>query len=207
MIALGIQPSDHVFTQLMLAHAKTGDLDRVLALETEASKQYGILPSAHRLNSVVLAYVKQKKVREAENFVVEMRDKLGVQPDTVCYTTLIQGYKQLNEIDKCWELFEECQQRNQPGLDTDEQLLGYMIRVCAATHDSEKALRMFNDLQIDGFIEHSKPYNSIIMACASTKRYAAKAIEYWHTMHAKNIPPDQVTYVAVLKACAQIGDT
>jgi pentatricopeptide repeat protein len=82
-----------------------------------------------------------------------------------------------------------------------------MIRVCAATHDSEKALRMFNDLQIDGFIEHSKPYNSIIMACASTKRYAAKAIEYWHTMHVKNIPPDQVTYVAVLKACAQIGDT
>jgi hypothetical protein len=33
MIALGIQPSDHVFTQLMLAHAKTGDLERVLALE------------------------------------------------------------------------------------------------------------------------------------------------------------------------------
>ncbi len=62
----------------MLAHAKTGDLERVLALENEASKKYGILPSAHRLNSVVLAYVKQNKVREAENFVVEMRDKLGV---------------------------------------------------------------------------------------------------------------------------------
>lgn len=26
-------------------------------------------------------------------------------------------------------------------------------------------------------------------------------------MHAKNIMPDQVTYVAVLKACAQLGDT
>ncbi len=82
-----------------------------------------------------------------------------------------------------------------------------MIRVCAATHDSEKALKLFNDLEIDGYIEHSKPFNSIIMACASTKRYAPKAIEYWHTMHAKNIPPDQVTYVAVLKACAQLGDT
>jgi len=41
-----------------------------------------------------------------------MREKLGVQPDTVSYTTLIQGYKQLNDLDKCWELFEECQQRN-----------------------------------------------------------------------------------------------
>lgn len=82
-----------------------------------------------------------------------------------------------------------------------------MIRLCAATHDSERALRMFNDLQLDGFIEHSKPYNSIMMACASTKRYAHKAIEYWHVMHAKDIMPDRHTYVAVLKACAQLGDT
>ena len=57
-------------------------------------------------------------------------------------------------------------------------------------------------MELDGFIEHSKPYNSVIMACASTKRYAEKAIEYWHMMHAKNIAPDQHTYVAVMKACA-----
>ena len=87
-------------------------------------------------------------------------------------------------------------------MDIDEQLLGYMIRICSATHDSEKALLMFNNLQLDGFIEHSKPYNAIMMACASTKRYAPKAIEYWHVMHAKNIMADQMTYIAVLKACA-----
>lgn len=45
-----------------------------------------------------------------------------------------------------------------------------------------------------------------MMACASSQRHAGKAIEYWHTMHAKNIAPDQHTYVAVLKACAQLGD-
>ena len=82
-----------------------------------------------------------------------------------------------------------------------------MIRTCAASHDGEKALRLFDDLQLDGFIEHSKPYNSIMLACASTKRLAHKAIEYWHLMHTKNIQADQHTYVAVLKACAQLGDT
>jgi pentatricopeptide repeat protein len=92
-------------------------------------------------------------------------------------------------------------------MDVDEQLLSYMVRVCAATHDSEKAIRMFNNLQLDGFIEHSKPYNSIIMACASTKRYAHKAIEYWHLLHAKGITPDRHTFTGVLKACAQLGDT
>jgi len=65
---------------------------------------------------------------------------------------------------------------------------------------------MFNELQLDGFVEHSKPYNSIMMACASVKIYAPRTIEYWHMMHMKDIEPDQVTYVAVLKACAQLGD-
>ena len=128
-------------------------------------------------------------------------------PDVVSYTTLIQGYCEVNQIDEAWELFEACNRRDEPGMDVDEQMLGYMIRMCAATHDAEKALRLFNDLEHDGFIEHSKPYNAVIKACASTFRYAEKAIEYWHLMHAKNIAPDQVTYVAVLKACAQLGDT
>lgn len=81
-----------------------------------------------------------------------------------------------------------------------------MIRLCAKTHDSEKGMRMFNDLQLDGFVEHSKPYNAVIGACASTKRYSSKAIEYWHLMHAKAIKPDEHTYTLVLKACAQLGD-
>lgn len=42
----------------MLAHAKKGMLDRVLELEKEAAQKYKILPSVHRLNSVILAYVK-----------------------------------------------------------------------------------------------------------------------------------------------------
>lgn len=88
----------------------------------------------------------------------------------------------------------------------DEQLLSYMIRVCAKTKDAEKGIRLWSDLEIDGFVEHSKPFNSIMMACASRREYAPKAIEYWHTMHMKAIEPDNVTFVAVLKACAMLGD-
>jgi pentatricopeptide repeat protein len=58
------------------------------------------------LNSVVTAYVKSRKPVEAEHFVNEMREKHGVLPDCVSYTTLIDGYRLVNNIDKCWELFE-----------------------------------------------------------------------------------------------------
>lgn len=113
---------------------------------------------------------------------------MGMEPDVVCYTALIHGYNKVGNIDKCWELFEECSERRKPGQDLDEVLLSYMVRMCAVTHDSEKAIRLFNDLELDGFVEHAKPYNSIMAACASTKRYAPKTLEYWHMMHAKNIP-------------------
>ena len=69
-------------------------------------------------------------------------------------------------------------------------MMSYMIRLCAKSKDPQKAIRMFNELQLDGFVEHSKPFNSIIMACASNQRFAANAIEYWHQMHMKDIEPD-----------------
>jgi len=61
MLALKIRPTDHTYTQLMLAHAKKGMLDRVLELEDQACQTYQILPSVHRLNSILLAYVKNKE--------------------------------------------------------------------------------------------------------------------------------------------------
>jgi pentatricopeptide repeat protein len=73
----------------MLAHAKTGQLERVLELEKMASEEYGILPSVHRLNSVLLAYVKCGKPHAAHNYLKDMERVQKVIPDTVSYTTLI----------------------------------------------------------------------------------------------------------------------
>ena len=92
----------------MLAYAKTSNLEKVLELESKASKDFGILPSVHRLNSVLLAYVKVGKINESENFIKDMKDVMGVLPDVVSYTTLIQGYKNANNLERCWEIFDQC---------------------------------------------------------------------------------------------------
>lgn len=47
-----------------------------------------------------------------------------------------------------------------------------MIRICAFSHDSEKAIRLFNELEAKGFIENALPYNALIFALASTKRFS-----------------------------------
>ena len=82
-----------------------------------------------------------------------------------------------------------------------------MIRIAGKTHDAEKAHKLYAGLEADGFLESAKPYNSIISALGSTKRYAELAIEYWHKMTLKGVTPDEHTYVAVLRATAKVGDT
>lgn len=155
----------------MLVHAKNKDIDMVEKLNEEATNKYGLVPSVYRYNAIILAYAKMNKAIEAEKVLKEMV-KEGLQPDVVCYTTVIDAYKRERNYLKCWDLYENFSVMESMGKDADEFMLSYMIRICAFTHDSEKAIRLFNDLEAKGFIENSLPYNSLIFALASTKRYA-----------------------------------
>lgn len=132
--------------------------------------------------------------------------KDGLRPDIVSYTTVIDAYKRQRNITKCWDLYETYAQVERDGKQPDEFLLTYMIRLCAATHDSEKAILMFNQMEANGYTKHAMPFNAIIFALASTERYAEQALDYWHRMHLENITPDSHTFVAALKACSQLGD-
>ena len=58
MLTLGIRPTDHCYTMLMLGYAKTKNLDKVLQLNKDAISKHGIEPSVNRMNSVLLAYCK-----------------------------------------------------------------------------------------------------------------------------------------------------
>ena len=112
------------------------------------------------------------KPNEAESVIREMRSK-EIQPDVVTYTTLIDAYYRAKNIDRCWEVFEDV--RHLITVDSggaDDLLLSYMIKVAAATHDAEKGLRLYNEMESSGYIETAKHYNSIISALGSTKRYA-----------------------------------
>ena len=80
----------------------------------------------------------------------------GIEPDVVTLTTLIDAYNRVNNIDKCWEIFQECRTFRLNGKDADELMLSYMIRVASKTHEAEKALRIYQDLEADGFMEQDE---------------------------------------------------
>lgn len=181
METLGIKPNDETYNQVMTAYARNKNIQMVEKLNIEAEEKYGLKPSKYRLNALILAYAKSGNALDAEKVLREMvRD--GLRPDGITYTTVIDAYKRTRNIEKCWELYEYYTTNIGFESDTrpaDEFLLGYMIRLCAATHDSEKALKIFNQMEGEGYHRHAMPYNSIIFALASTKSYADRALEYW----------------------------
>lgn len=123
----------------------------VIKLNQEAIDKYGILPSKYRYNNLMVCYAKQNRPVEAENVLREMLEK-GLEPDVVTFTTLIDAYKRDKQIDKCWEIFQECRTMKLKE-DVDELLLSYMVRLAAATHESEKALKIFAELETEGYTE------------------------------------------------------
>jgi pentatricopeptide repeat protein len=116
MQAIGIKPTDHTYTQLMLAFAKTRNLEKVLELHEMAKKKHKLTePSLQRMNSILMAYCRVGEPEKAEHLLTEMRDEMGMEPDVVCHMTLIDGYYKKGEIDKCWSIYHECMVGEHPG--------------------------------------------------------------------------------------------
>jgi pentatricopeptide repeat protein len=118
----------------------------VESLNKEAEEKYGIKPSKYRRNALILAYTKSNDCLNAEKVLREMV-KEGLRPDAITYTTVIDAYKRVRNIPKCWELYEYYITNMNFETDArqaDEFMLGYMVRLCAATHDAEKAIKIFN---------------------------------------------------------------
>ena len=134
----------------MLAFGKTRNLQKVLELHEMAATKHNLKqPSMQRMNSILFAYCRTGEPEKAEQLMTEMREKMGMAPDVVCHMTLIDGYNKKGNLDKCWEIYHQCMAREQPGQDVDEQMISYMIRICSKIKQADKAMRLFNDLQLD----------------------------------------------------------
>lgn len=58
MESMNIEPTGRTYTQLIRCFARNRDLKMVEALNEEALLKYGILPTKHGYNNLVLCYAK-----------------------------------------------------------------------------------------------------------------------------------------------------
>ncbi len=84
----------------------------------------------------------------------------------------------------------------------DDVIYGLMIKICAATKDSEKAKLLWEEmLELKELRLNCLHYNSLIKALGSRVDYADEAILIYDRMIEKKIQPDMDTFYGVLEAC------
>jgi len=141
MKSLGIQPNEVTYAHMVSYYGRKGDVEKIESLIKEAVYN-NVTVNNHHYNGLLMAYVRRQEPINAEKVLWEM-DELGLEPDVVCYTSVILAYSKLKKYDKCWELFEMCEFKNK----CDDTLKSIMVWICASTHDAEKAIKLWNFLQ------------------------------------------------------------
>ncbi|CAD8175963.1 unnamed protein product [Paramecium pentaurelia] len=201
MANLKIKPNLQTHMCFINAYGKFRNVEKAEACYQIAQKQFG--SSLHLYNTLINVYCKNLQSENALRIFNDLK-RDGFEPDLPIYTTLINSFYRVKQWKKCWDLFDEA--RLESHLKPDENLIGLMIEICADTHEAEKAIQLYDQMNEMEFRDTTYIYNSIIKALGSRKDYAEKALEYYRKMVMTSIQMDSDTIVCTLKACSQCGD-
>jgi pentatricopeptide repeat protein len=199
MEEIGIKPDLISYNQVLTGYAKAKDIEKCEKIFEIIKSKF--TPDNSVYNSLLLAYAKNRKTSEALAIFKEMKDE-GLEPDIVCYTTLIHAFNLAKNYDKCWQLYTEACLNGQ----ADEFLISYMIRICGSTQNPRKALILLDILEMKGHLKNVLTSNSLLKALSTTKDYAERALDEYIKMKSMGIKPDTRTFVYLLKSTAQLGD-
>ena len=72
------------------------------------------------MNALINTYAKQFKMNLALNIFTQYKLE-GFKDDILIYTTMINGYKKLRLFKKCWDLYQEVEDKK---LEKDDVLIG-----------------------------------------------------------------------------------
>ena len=137
MQALGIKPDSHSYSLVLSTCAKTQDLEKTEKYFDLATKMFG--KNIVFYTGLMMAYSRARRADQCLKIIEEMKSQ-GVMPDMATYTTLVQALKYTDAFDQCFKYYDEMKQNK---MRMDEVFLTLMMKVCAKTHEAEKAKLIF----------------------------------------------------------------
>lgn len=176
---------------LITFYAKSGDLG-------VARKLFDKMPERTVVawNSMISGYEQNGCSREAIGMFNRMRER-GVEPDSTTFGSVLSACSQLGALDLgCWvhdyiinyELFVNV-------------VLGTsLINMYARCGNVSKAREVFDSMNERNVIAWTA-----IISAYGMHGYGNQATDLFHQMKARGPPPNKVTFVAVLSACAHSG--
>lgn len=162
----------------------------------------GLKPDLHVYGTIMNGLVKEGSLDTAYGLSRQMTEA-GIRPNNVVVASLIYGCiakRQLSRADETFDLMRNYIE------EADSITTSLMIKVAELQHNTEKAIHLFDSLEV-----HQQPvtqgcYHAVMSACAKSWRYEVMTHDYFHQMVNAGYQPTRVSYHLLLQACATSGD-
>ena len=162
----------------------------------------GVSPDQHIYGVLVNGLVLEGKLNEAFSLTREMSES-GLRPNNIIFSSLIYGCIKKRQLARANETFDLMRNYIE---EPDSISIALMIKVAELQHNTERAIRLFDSLDIHHQLATQGCYHAIMHACARSWRYDVMAFDYFQKMEVAGIAPSLASYHILLEACAQRGD-
>ena len=162
----------------------------------------GVSPDQHIYGVLVNGLVLEGKLNEAFSVTREMSES-GLRPNNIIFSSLIYGCIKKRQLARANETFDLMRNYIE---EPDSISIALMIKVSELQHNTERAIRFFDSLDVHQQLVTQGCYHAIMHACARSWRYDVMAFDYFQKMEVAGIAPSLSSYHILLEACAQRGD-
>ncbi|RIA93838.1 hypothetical protein C1645_873799 [Glomus cerebriforme] len=141
-------------------------------------------------------------VDEAIIYFKEMKEKMGIKPDDVCYLFLIDGFARMDMMIEAEEYFNlMIQEKILPSIEIFTSLINHYLRLL----DIGKCEQLFQIMKHYNIKPNITTYN-VIIHNSVIKLDMETAIKFFNEIIESGIKPDIVTFSTLLKGYLNSGD-
>ncbi|CAN4086314.1 unnamed protein product [Withania somnifera] len=187
-------PSTTLWNQIIRGHARSGTPQKSIELFNQMEKSTAV-PDGYTYSYVLNGCTKGSFFREGQQLHGKILKNSSL-PNVFVQTNLVNLYSTTGcelSIDDARKVFDEMIEKNV--VTWNSLLFGYF-----RTEDVDEALRIFDEMPDKNVVS----WTMVIAGCRQNGR-CEQALALFRLMQRRNVDFDQVTLVAVLSACAELG--
>eukprot|EP00998_Keelungia_sp_KM082_P010550 NODE_674_length_1714_cov_75.499055_g664_i0.p1 GENE.NODE_674_length_1714_cov_75.499055_g664_i0~~NODE_674_length_1714_cov_75.499055_g664_i0.p1 ORF type:complete len:260 (-),score=58.45 NODE_674_length_1714_cov_75.499055_g664_i0:215-994(-) len=191
-----IKPTAHVYTCMIDAYSKDGDMDS--SLEWWKAMQHNrVEPTPVTYACVIAGHAKRQQWLQVEALWQSMADK-RVKPTAHAYASCIDAYGRAGRVERCSQLWSELQQSSL----CDTVVFNCMLAAYTRNDMQEAATQCLQDMVVAALRPDCTTYTSIMDAAQS-----CAAADYWmQDMRRRGVRPNAAVFNVLVSLHGEAGN-
>eukprot|EP01018_Ginkgo_biloba_P038145 Gb_41325 [translate_table: standard] len=191
MLRSGLEPNIFLATKLVNTYTMWGDMDNARQVFDKCGK-----PNVFLWNAIIKGYAKNGPYQEALMLYYQMR-WVGILPDNFTFPFVLKACAGLSALQEGKEIHNHIVRT---GFQSDVYAAAALVDMYAKCGNIEFARHVFDKMSTRDLVS----WNAMIAGCVQNER-DNDSLMFFQQMQLAGIPPDSVTLVSALTACAHLA--